>query len=66
MMHVRKNRNVGHGAVLSLNIIKIRESLQIGAQMRTVERTFETLPLEAMITRNSISMKDRCVGFFCF
>src|SRR3954470_22633738 len=47
-MHAWKSKSKGHGTLFGLNVIKIWQPLEIGAQMRGVERTLETLPSERL------------------
>src|SRR6516165_10415253 len=47
-MHARKTRSVGHGALFSLEVLEIRQSLKIGTQMGAVERPLKALPTERL------------------
>ncbi len=47
-MYARASESVGHGALFCLNVIEIRQSLEIGAQMGAVERPLKALPAERL------------------
>jgi hypothetical protein len=48
LMYHWKSKGVGHGALFCLNVIEIRQSLEIGAQMGAVERPLKALPTERL------------------
>src|SRR5436309_15996158 len=47
-MYARKCKSVGHGALFSLKVLEIRQSLKIVAQMGAIKRPLIALPSERL------------------